>query len=72
LQPDGQTLAGAVASSRVRFRKLRGQAAPLTLRRKVTHGDIEHRVAEHSPTGYNFVDSNWEKWNTKFVGQLVD
>lgn len=52
----------------VRCRKLRDvQQLRYTLRRKVTYGDVERRMAENPPKGYRFVSGNWKKRKAKFV-----
>jgi hypothetical protein len=44
-----------------------------TVRREVTKGDIERRMANNPPAGYSYHDCNWKKRKAKFVsatGQL--
>jgi hypothetical protein len=38
-----------------------------TLRRDVTRGDVERRMAANPPDGYSFVGVNWKKKKAKFV-----
>jgi hypothetical protein len=38
-----------------------------TVRRRVTFGEVERRMAEHPPKGYSFVSCNWKKRKARFV-----
>jgi len=38
-----------------------------TVRRRVTYGDAERRMAAQPPPGYSFVSCNWKKRKAKFV-----
>jgi hypothetical protein len=51
-----------------RCRKAVGaRALKYTLRRNVTRGEIERRMAENPPDGYRFIDCNWKKRKAKFA-----
>jgi hypothetical protein len=38
-----------------------------TVRRRVTFGDVERRMAATAPKGYRFISCNWKKRKMKFV-----
>jgi hypothetical protein len=38
-----------------------------TVRRQLTRGDIERRMAANLPEGFSFVSANWKKRKAKFV-----
>jgi hypothetical protein len=38
-----------------------------TVRREVTKGDIERRMAANPPESYSFIDCSWKKRKAKFV-----
>jgi hypothetical protein len=38
-----------------------------TVRRRVTFGEVERRMAEHPPKGYSFISCNWKKRKARFV-----
>jgi hypothetical protein len=59
---------GVLATICTRCLKVTGaQVLRYTARHKVTHGDIEKRMAANPPEGYRFIDCNWKKRKAKFV-----